>query len=474
MAGWRRGRGMHRYLARTLEGAAAALMAGGICHCGWAAPAVLAICPVGQPMHAAHRLTLDTTDNNPRDLIIAEASEALSPDCRRSPLPFSSGAVRWLGVLPGNGATSDRLAITSREKGGEILGIEEEKLGHTQSSRHLPSRQARRGAALSKPPAAWTWDAKGWRNDPQGLIDAATRAGIGALYVSVPIASGEVSHADALAAFIVQCREAGIDVYAVEGDPKMITAEGLALAASRAGALARYRATHPQAPFVGVQYDIEPYLLASFGADPVAAWMRWSTALHTLSGALGEPVDTVIPYWIEESPGGAEALVAARRALRCITIMAYRTELDQIMDAAAPALVFAERAGLPATVGLEAGPIAEERRSIFRRSAAGDLHLARLGDVTAALLLDAPLAGSHGRAFRKSHSVLSDPARVTFFGRRQRLFEVAGALATALTAYPAAQRIAFHGLSEFEPPENRNIETKKDTPDDTGRENPAH
>jgi len=467
---------MRQYLAMTLGGAAAALMAGAVCSHGAAAQAMLAICPAGQAIPAARRLPLDATGNAPSDLILAEAGAALSPDCQGVRLPFPPGAIRWLGVLPGNAATGDRLAITTREQSGEIVGIEEDKPSAPRSSRPLPSRQPRAGAALPKRPAAWAWDPQGWRDDAAALIAAASRLGAGALYISVPSSRGEVSDADALAEFILRCREAGIEVYAVEGDPRMVTDEGLVLAASRARALAAYRATHPHAPLAGVQYDIEPYLLASFSAAPEAAWMRWNTALHTLSDALGEPVDAVIPYWIEDSPGGEAALIAARPALRCITIMAYRTAPDAIMDAAAPVLIFAEGAGLPATVGLEAGPIAQERRNIFRRaaSAAGELHLATLGGVTAALLLDGPQAESGTRAFRKSHSVPSDPARVTFFGRASQLFEVAGTLATTLAAYPAAQRIAFHGLTEFEPRKTHDIETQEEPGHDTRRKNTAH
>jgi hypothetical protein len=465
---------MHQYLAKTLGGAAAALMVSGACDQVRSAQAVLAICPVGHSVPALHRLTLDSTGNAPNQLIVTDADRALPSDCRRSPLPFSAETVRWLGVLPGQAETGDRLAITAREKSGEILGIEEEKLRPPQPSRHLPSRQAAMGATLAKLPAAWVWNPQTWRADPGALIAAASRAGVGAFYISVSIAGDEIQDAAALVAFILQCGEAGIEVYAVEGDPKMITEEGLAFAVSRARALAAFRSAHPQATLAGVQYDIEPYLLASFGADPKAAWMRWSAALHSLSDALGEPVDAVIPYWIEDSPGGEDALAAARPALRSITIMAYRTELGQIMDAAAPALIFAERAGLPATVGLEAGAIAEERRSIFRRAVAGDLHLAGLGDVTAALLLDAPQPGTETRAFRRSHSVLSDPTRVSFFGRTPRLFDVARSLTTALTAYPAAQRIAFHGLSDFESPKSPSVEPQKDNPDDPRHENPAH
>jgi hypothetical protein len=464
---------MHE-LARTLCGAAAALMVGAACDHGWAAASVLAVCPAGLPVDAAFRLRLNTTDQPPADLLVARAPEDIPPGCRSQPLPFAADAVRWLGALPGHAAAGDRFAVTAREKTGEILGIEEEKPASPALSRPVPPRQPGQGTALPKPPSAWAWDSRGWRDTPQALIAAAGRAGIGALYISVPVLDGDAEHAEKLAAFIAQASQARIEIYAVEGDPAMITDEGLAFAVTRGTALARYSAAHPQARLAGVQYDIEPYLLPSFGVAAASAWMRWSLALRTLSQALGEPVDAVIPYWIGESPGGGEAVAAARPALRCLTIMAYRTEPNLILDAASPALGMAERLGLPAVIGLEAGPVAKESRTSFRPAEKGELHLAALGDVAAALLLDAPQTGGGTRAFRRSHSVPSDPSRVSFAGRTARLFDVAGELSGALTAYPAAQRIAFHGLTELETATAGNSQNPEDNANGPKLENPAH
>jgi hypothetical protein len=444
---------MHRHLARTLEGAATALLASAACYHASASQTVLALCPADSPVEAAHRMIINSTADAPAALLVADAGKTLPAGCRTSPpLPFSADAVRWLGALPVEGAASDRLALTSREESGEILSLEDDSVLPPRPSRHLPSRNPQPGAVLPKSPAAWVWEPRRWMDDPAGLSAAASGAGIGALYITVPIEAGSVKAPGSLAAFIERCRAAGIEVYAVEGDPAMITGKGLELAVSRASALAQYRSVYPQAPLAGVQYDIEPYLLPSFGTAPKTGWQRWSATLLTLAAALGEPVDAVIPFWIEDSPGGETALAEVRPALRAVTVMAYRTRPEQILAVAAPALLFAERAGLPATVGLEAGPIAQDRRSIYRPAATGDLHLAVLGDISAALLLDKPRPAANTRAFRQSHFIRSDPGNVSFLGRLPQLHAATAELSRALTAYPAAQRIAFHGLHAFESP----------------------
>jgi hypothetical protein len=449
---------MNRHLAKTLEGAAAVLIAGAACYQASAAQSVLALCPAGSPVEAAHRLIISSTADAPAALLVTDAGKALPSGCRTSPpLPFPADAVRWLGALPGEGAASDRLALTSRETSGEILSLEDDRPLPPRPSRHLPSRKSQPGASLPKLPAAWVWEPRRWLDDPAELVAAASDTGVGAFYITVPIEAGAVQAPESLAAFIARCRAAGIEVYAVEGDPGMITGTGLDLAVTRAHALAHYRSSHPQAALDGVQYDIEPYLLPSFGAAPKPGWQRWSAALRALADALGEPVDAVIPFWIEDSPGGEAALAEARPALRSVTIMAYRTKPEQIMAAAAPALLFAERAGLPATVALEAGPIAQDRRRIYRPADTGDLHLAALGDISAALLLDKPRPAAGTRAFRQSHFILSDPGNVSFLGRMPELRAAAAELSQTLSAYPAAQRIAFHGLSVFASPSKPSI-----------------
>jgi hypothetical protein len=46
--------------------------------------------------------------------------------------------------------------------------------------------------------------------------------------------------------------------------------------------------------------------------------------------------------------------------------------------------------------------------------------------------------------------VRSDPARLTFAGKPARLAETVRSMTSALSAWPAARRVAIHGLADAE------------------------
>jgi hypothetical protein len=304
-------------------------------------------------------------------------------------------------------------------------------------------------ASPIKDRAAWVWEAAKWLTNPTQLIANARRHRLSMLYITVSIAEGRIAHSETLARFVSLCRAQGIAIAVVEGDPRMVTQEGLAHALVRAQALAAYQQAFPEAQLAAVQYDIEPYLLPAFSASPKVIWSQWAAALKALSTALHVRIDAVVPYWMRESPGGETALSSAMPAIGQLTIMAYRTDPAAVIAAAAPLLSWASANDVPATVALEAGPLGRDQREIFVRSSAGELHLVPLGDVAGVVLLSNTKKLSGGVAYRRSHAVGSDPARVTFAGRPAELFRVADDISTDLSAFPSAQRIAFHGLADL-------------------------
>lgn len=299
-------------------------------------------------------------------------------------------------------------------------------------------------------PAAWVWDPNAWRDQSQGLIKAVSQLGIGKVYTSVPVAKGNVLNPKRLADFITAARAEDIEVLAVEGDPRMISGQGRGNAIERAGALANYNAeAAPMARLNGVQYDIEPYLGAGFGAKSGVVWDLWAETLHQLSAAVDEPLDVVVPYWLLESPGAKRALERIAPVLRSLVIMAYRTDSAEIVSAAAPLLSWSASHGVSATVSLEAGTLDQELRKVYVKAPEGDLHVIRLDDVAAVLTLERVRGGESGRAYKMSHSVRSDPGRVSFNQDTAALLRVAAEVAPHLAAWPSIDGIAFHGLPEL-------------------------
>jgi hypothetical protein len=88
---------------------------------------------------------------------------------------------------------------------------------------------------------------------------------------------------------------------------------------------------------------------------------------------------------------------------------------------------------------------------VYVKSSEGDLHVIRLDDVAAVVMLDHALASSTGRAYRLSHTGPSQAARVTFDGDTETALKVGAEISKDLAAWPSLERIAYHGLPQVSP-----------------------
>jgi hypothetical protein len=295
--------------------------------------------------------------------------------------------------------------------------------------------------------SAWVWEPEAWQTQGDALIAWARRERLGKLLLTIRVENGRVSRPDALADFVRRARAGGLSVVATEGDPEMVSTNGLAHALARAAALADYQRDHADARLAGIQYDIEPYVTPGFTADPAGYWRMWASALIRLSARFGSRVDAVVPFWLLESEGGADALDQAAAVLDRITIMAYRTDTAAVLAAAAPLVEWASLRRTPITIAIEAGALAPERRERFVPAAAGELHVVALGDTAGAILLERPQPAAPGTtAFRRLFAAPADQSRITFHGQPARLRAARAALDRDLAAWPITIGVALHGL----------------------------
>lgn len=260
---------------------------------------------------------------------------------------------------------------------------------------------------------AWAWETDAWSGGGRRIIDAATRRGIRRLYISLLIDDGRMQQTAALGRFIRRAGHHAISVEAVEGDPNMVEAAGLAHALERARAIARYQAGAPaDARLTGIQYDIEPYVLESWGHYP---WNHrgWAEAVKALAGAVGEPVHLVLPFWIAADAMGRRFLEEVTSSARMITGMAYRTELAALTSAAEPLLAWGSEQGRPVRVALEAGPLPE--------SAAPE-------------------------STRPLPAVRTQRSRISFLGDEAAMGDLARRAIPAFAAWRSFAGISYHGL----------------------------
>ena len=232
----------------------------------------------------------------------------------------------------------------------------------------------------------------------------------------------------ALGRFIRHARDRGISIEAVEGDPTMVEAAGLAHALGRARSIARYQAGAPaNARLAAIQYDIEPYVLDSWGNYP---WDHcgWAEAVRALAGAVGEPLHLVLPFWISADAKGRHFLEEVAGSVRMVTAMAYRTELEALTSAAEPLLAWGSEQGRPVRVALETGPVPEEAK------APTALSLEKVGGVS-----DAATYGSAG-------SRPTQQSRISFLGNEGAMSDAARRAMPALAAWPSFAGVSYHGL----------------------------
>lgn len=300
------------------------------------------------------------------------------------------------------------------------------------------------------PKAAWAWKPDLWRDRPDVLLQRARSSGLSRLFISVEIEDGQLKGATALAAFVERARDLGIATAIVEGDPGMALQPGRTAAVSRLSAIQAYQQNAaPKARLAGVQYDIEPYLLPAFATDPAGVLEGWATTIRALRQATDLELDLVLPFWLTgQDLASKSVLPAIKEAADRITVMAYRTTLDDLQAAAEPFLSWGATEGVPVHIALESGPIADEQHRVYQRSARGELLIHPQGTRALVLLLDGPVEHAAPLAFMLSRTINIRGSIVSFLGESQRMIELADQAAGIFRAWPSFGGLAFHGLLE--------------------------
>ena len=300
--------------------------------------------------------------------------------------------------------------------------------------------------------AAWNWNAERWHNDSKTLIKQALELDLQRLYIAVDMdAIGkQVKDAALLADFITHASSAGIDVWAVEGDPAMATPQGREHALQRLKAIQAYQASAPQvARLGGVQYDIEPYLLPAYQKSPQKVAQQWSQTIVALSQQSQLKLDMVLPFWLPLSPFKDSVMAALQDSDSSITIMAYRVEPQAIQRVAEPLLSWGVKHAKSVHVGLEAGPLKDELTQFYVEAPRADpalLWLMPAQEGGEAILLSEPAHLSQGKGYNPSGQQLSSASVVSFNGDYQSMLGTAGRLQPVFAAWSSYAGMVFHGL----------------------------
>ena len=296
----------------------------------------------------------------------------------------------------------------------------------------------------------WLWNAEAWLTRPSLIEEWAVISRLDRVFLQLRIDNGELADGRALADFTARLGRRGISVHAVEGDPAMVAGDGLDNALRRVAAIRRYQTTsRPDARLAGLQFDIEPYLLASFALDPAAVWSQWAAAIQSLSATWGKPVSIVVPFWMLDSEAGRSAIDSVRFAVSDLTVMAYRTETGEVTALSEPWLAWGALHDLPIRIALENGPLGVEVHRTFVRAEMGHLQLTTENGIATVSLLSEPARAHQGAlVYAFHHETRVNPARISFMNNRDKLAVARAELARLLVAWPSFDGLMIHALDE--------------------------
>jgi hypothetical protein len=269
------------------------------------------------------------------------------------------------------------------------------------------------------------------------------------IFIGLDIRDGAVADAGRLRSFLQAAQAAGLSVWAVEGDPAAITKAGRPPFLARTRAIAAFNRGSPALD--GIQYDIEPYLLAGWPLDRAAGIAAYLGTLERLKREAAGPVEVVLPFWWLDMPEMAGSLDRLAAAADRFAVMAYRTGPDDIVAAAESALAWAGAHDRPMTIALEAGPLPDDRIQSFRPAAEGELWRVALDGRRILVLLDRPRANPAGQAYRRQGDHQLPAARLSFLGDAAALTAAIDRVQPVLSAWPAFAGIAVHGLLDGPP-----------------------
>lgn len=304
--------------------------------------------------------------------------------------------------------------------------------------------QAEPGAVPAR--STWVWSSAAWRTGAGEVLQHAQRHGIGILFISVPVQGGAVKAPQELASFISRASAAGIAVWAVDGDPRMVLpGEQQEAAAALVQAYVAYNGAMPAgARLAGAQFDVEHYLLPGYRAASAQLDRNYGELLRALRAAAGGfPLDFVVPFWWDDK---LPLLTALAESASSLTVMDYRTDPEQIRDFARPFLDWGAQHRKQVRIALEAGSIGAERQRRYTRAGEGELWQVDGGGTPVLVLLRSARANPAGPAYRLQYERLLDGSATTFHGREARLLQLLPGLERSFSAWPSFGGMALHEL----------------------------
>ncbi len=237
------------------------------------------------------------------------------------------------------------------------------------------------GVGSGLPRGTWVWSKVSWY-EPSArdtLFAFLKKHGLSVILLQIHTdysgAKAKLMYTEQLSALLQRASQEGVVVHALDGDPKYIDLASRERLAGQIEAIDQFNSTQPvHARFVGVHYDIEPYLLPEWRKDwdsRLEVCTSYLTTLDVLGHAArahGLEFSVDIPPWFATSDqlkpfemrGQSGTLLDhVAHAVDWFGIMAYRNRAsgpDSILSVSERNIDVMEKLGKKAWIGVETGP----------------------------------------------------------------------------------------------------------------------
>ncbi|MFC7515036.1 hypothetical protein ACFQUU_08470 [Herbaspirillum sp. GCM10030257] len=309
----------------------------------------------------------------------------------------------------------------------------------------------RAGPTVATGRSTWVWKPADWQQRSEAVLTHARTHGIKTLFISVPVTNGAVTDPVRLASFTQAAGREGVEVWSVDGDPRMVLPSEHPAAAARVRAYVSYNnAVAADARLRGMQLDVEHYLIDGYETAAAELDRRYLELARTLNKvASGMPLEFVVPFWWADK---SELLAGVAPFAAGLTVMDYRTDERQILRFGIPFLDWASKYGKRVRIALEAGPIEAEVQRRYGKSSTGELWLLQLGETElmkqtpVLVLFKQPQSLPAGRGFRFLSSSVIDGSATTFHRNPDRMLDLLPTLESDFSAWSGFAGMALHEL----------------------------
>ncbi len=348
---------------------------------------------------------------------------------------------------------------------------------------HRPAKQTKR--SLQK--ALWLWTTENiisHSKHVKSLIDFCISEGITVLFAQLPYRAEQKGHSwritidqSRLSSFVASLHKAGIQVDALDGDPHYALTEHHEKIVAVVKRLVDYQQkVSAKARFRGVRFDIEPYLLPSFGGihkqSILSQYLTLLKKIRKLTEPAGLTLGADIPFWFDATNNYFEPLaeINGRPVSDCIldavdnlALMDYRTKAygpDGVIAHGEGELKYAAKLGKPVYIGIETVALPDETVLEFALEGKGvHLIMNKFDGKTVTLYLLTEDEWTKAKATISKEAVLVQtsaawaPAdKVTFVNRSVKdLADVVRQASTELMVWPSFTGFAIHSYESYRP-----------------------